>query len=162
MERAGRWDIDLHAHQHPQRTSALRSPSRGAPDRITLHHIARLQPSRLRTQSSISTNSSLGSACPPHSSLSISPQPRVQIPFLSFFAALLSLDSDDPVLRLLTQATPPDDDAILFPGHRLPVASPRTSAMLISPVWSPLTPTGVLPPYTGCRSCCCLVRMAIQ
>ncbi|KZT73725.1 hypothetical protein DAEQUDRAFT_735075 [Daedalea quercina L-15889] len=45
------------------------------------------------------------------------PQPRIRIPLLSFFAALLSLDLDDPALRLLTQAAPPDGQSILFPGH---------------------------------------------
>ncbi|KAI0771369.1 hypothetical protein BC629DRAFT_1531405 [Irpex lacteus] len=45
---------------------------------------------------------------------SFTPRPRIRIPLLSFFASLLSIDLDDPTLRLLDQSSP---DSILFPGQ---------------------------------------------
>ncbi|KAI0648113.1 hypothetical protein C8Q79DRAFT_553658 [Trametes meyenii] len=45
------------------------------------------------------------------------PHPRMHIPLLSFFASLLSVELDDPALRLLTNADPGDSEAVLFPGH---------------------------------------------
>lgn len=45
---------------------------------------------------------------------SFTPRPRIRIPLLSFFASLLSIDLDDPALRLLDQSSP---DSVLFPGQ---------------------------------------------
>ncbi|KAI0670843.1 hypothetical protein C8Q78DRAFT_1078804 [Trametes maxima] len=45
------------------------------------------------------------------------PHPRMHIPLLSFFASLLSVELDDPALRLLTNADTGDSEAVLFPGH---------------------------------------------
>lgn len=64
---------------------------------------------RSRTHSSASA-ASLQS----HTAACDAPHPRMRIPLLSFFASLLALDLDDPVLRLLTQ---PSSDSILFPGQ---------------------------------------------
>ncbi|KAI8994121.1 hypothetical protein BD414DRAFT_274049 [Trametes punicea] len=47
----------------------------------------------------------------------VAPHPRVHVPLLSFFSSLLSVDLDDPALRLLTHAEPEEAEAVLFPGH---------------------------------------------
>lgn len=59
---------------------------------------------RSRTHSSLSA----------HSSDRYTPHPRTKVPLLSFFASILSLDLDDPALRLLQHSAP---DSVLFPGQ---------------------------------------------
>lgn len=110
VQRASRWalaDEDTHVRG---RTFPLGASSTHA--RVALDDARRrlsLGPLRSRTNSRSSGSLS--------SSSTVAPQPRIRIPLLSFFAALLSLDLDDPALRLLTQAAPPDGQSILFPGH---------------------------------------------
>jgi len=111
VERMSRWDIDLRLRQLTERTSAH-----------VAHHRTRLTPLRTRTLSQRTTTSaSLGSArrvrSPSIPARPSSPQPRIRIPLLSFFAAIFALDLDDPALRLLTQAAPSDAESLLFPGH---------------------------------------------
>lgn len=110
VQRASRWalaDADTHVHGRPFPLAASSAHARGALDEA--RHRLSLGP--LRSRANSRSRGCLGSGRPP------APQPRIRIPLLSFFAALLSLDLDDPALRLLTQASPPDGQSILFPGH---------------------------------------------
>ncbi|KAH9936388.1 uncharacterized protein B0H18DRAFT_321942 [Fomitopsis serialis] len=119
VQRASRWgltDADTHVRGRPY---PLRASTSTAHARITLdnaRHRLSLASLRSRTRSKSSSDFRPGSAQ--------APQPRIRIPLLSFFAALLSLDLDDPALRLLTQPAPPDGQSILFPGHPTSSLSP--------------------------------------
>ncbi|TFY50129.1 hypothetical protein EVJ58_g11172, partial [Rhodofomes roseus] len=124
VQRAGlsRWglvDEDTHVRGRPY---PLRASSSVEHARITLdnaRHRLSLAPLRSRTVSRSSSNFTSANAP--------APQPRIRIPLLSFFAALLSLDLDDPALRLLTQPAPADGQSILFPGHSASSLSPPSS-----------------------------------
>ncbi|EPT05286.1 hypothetical protein FOMPIDRAFT_1021568 [Fomitopsis schrenkii] len=110
VQRASRWalaDADTHTRGRPFPLGASSVHARVALDDAR----RRLSLGPLRTRTNSRSSGSLGSGSAP------APQPRIRIPLLSFFAALLSLDLDDPALRLLTQAAPPDGQSILFPGH---------------------------------------------
>ncbi|CCM03494.1 uncharacterized protein FIBRA_05628 [Fibroporia radiculosa] len=120
VERVSRWDIALRSSQFAPR--AIPSSSQRAA-RLMDHGPPRPRLTPLRTRAlSRSTNASLGSLR--SSSVSLhdvvrpaSPQPRIRLPLLTFFASLFSLDLDDPALRLLTQSSSTDEDSVLFPGH---------------------------------------------
>ncbi|KAI0768981.1 hypothetical protein BD413DRAFT_558810 [Trametes elegans] len=71
------------------------------------------QRSRTRSRHRTLSISSLA----PSSTSQVAPHPRISIPLLSFFSSLLSIDLDDPALRLLTHAETDDADSVLFPGH---------------------------------------------
>lgn len=82
-------------------------PSQATNDFVDRHYHTFLRP---RIQSHISDLNS-----PPFSNHStFTPRPRIHIPLLSLVASLLSIDLDDPALRLLDQSSP---DSILFPGQ---------------------------------------------
>ena len=110
VQRASRWalsDEDTHVRGRPFPLGASSTHARVALD--DARRRLSLGPLRSRTHSLSSGGLSPNST--------VTPQPRIRIPLLSFFAALFSLDLDDPALRLLTQAAPPDGQSILFPGH---------------------------------------------
>ena len=110
VQRASRWalaDEDTHVRGRPFPLGASSAHARVALDDAR----RRLSLGPLRSRTNSRSSGSLSS------SSTMAPQPRIRIPLLSFFAALLSLDLDDPALRLLTQAAPPDGQSILFPGH---------------------------------------------
>ncbi|KAF7798443.1 hypothetical protein EIP86_009664 [Pleurotus ostreatoroseus] len=106
VERASRWDVPV---QFIRRLSPLRPMSN--PADFYEQHYRLLQ--RTRTQSNISNFTSVSSLSS-HPSVVQTPHPRMHIPLLSFFASLLSLNLDDPGLRLLTNSSP---DSVLFPGQ---------------------------------------------
>lgn len=91
-------------------------------------HRLRIQSLHSRTDSRTGANSSFRSSNQNRSrSLSVhhsSPQPRIHIPLLSFLAKLLSLELDDPVIRLIAQAAPPDAESTLFPGNSVTSLTP--------------------------------------
>lgn len=68
--------------------------------------VMRPRPTHIRSRTQSNTSA--------HSVTRYTPHPRVRVPLLSFVASLLSLDLDDPALRLLTHSTP---DSVLFPGQ---------------------------------------------
>lgn len=110
LERASRWDLPARL---VRRLSPLRPLGSGsnAPtaDFYEQHYRIFLRARTQSNTSSLSTGSSLSSKLDP------APHPRIHIPLLSFFASLLSLNLDDPALRLLTHSS---TDTILFPGQR--------------------------------------------
>ncbi|KAI0346032.1 hypothetical protein BDW22DRAFT_1353697 [Trametopsis cervina] len=111
VERASRWDIvsNYHGSNGRHRTQPLvTAPFATTNDFIDQHYRVFL---RSRTQSNIS---SITSNSRSSSRIAFTPQPRIHIPLLSFFASLLFLDLDDPALRLLSQSSP---DSVLFPGQ---------------------------------------------
>ncbi|KAI0712122.1 hypothetical protein C8Q76DRAFT_768859 [Earliella scabrosa] len=118
IERVSAGDIDVsfvHPTRQPRRLHKLSAPS--SPDAAHMHHFWAVRPQRrARTQSRMRTISSLSSSRAPSSTRRPAPNPRIHIPLLSFFASLLSVDLDDPALRLLTHADPGEADSVLFPG----------------------------------------------
>lgn len=131
VERVGRWGIPVHAiHQPwPAQSTPPASSSTSRPLTVTIPYRFHPlhsddtgrpvhEPGRSRTQSNTSAvSSSLASTFASFRLSPIqSPQPRVQIPLLSFIASLFSLDLDDPALRLLTNSNS-TSESVLFPGH---------------------------------------------
>ncbi|KAI0697906.1 hypothetical protein BC835DRAFT_1336798 [Cytidiella melzeri] len=115
LERASRWNI-ISRHPAASQTQPLTSSSfPSTNDFIEQHYRVFL---RSRAQSNISnlTANSRGT-----NRSAFTPQPRIHIPLLSFFASLLFLDLEDPALRLLSQSSP---DSILFPGQPTLLGSP--------------------------------------
>ncbi|KAI0699275.1 hypothetical protein C8T65DRAFT_659724 [Cerioporus squamosus] len=117
IDRVGAGDVDF-SYVNVRRNHRLTSPrSSDTPPYWTVRRRSRTH-SRIRTISSLSSPLSSTSARQP------APHPRVHIPLLSFFSSLLSIDMDDPALRLLTHTDPGEPESILFPGH--------TTAQLLS------------------------------
>ena len=118
VDRVGAGDVDF-SYMNVRRNHRLISPrSSDVPPYWTMRR-------RSRTHSRIRTTSSLSSPRSSRSPQRPAPHPRIHVPLLSFFSKLLSLDIDDPALRLLTHADPGESESILFPGH--------TTAQLLSP-----------------------------
>ncbi|RPD62365.1 hypothetical protein L226DRAFT_532625 [Lentinus tigrinus ALCF2SS1-7] len=110
IDRVGAGDVDF-SYMNVRRNHRLISPrSSDVPPYWTMRRRSRTH-SRIRTISSLSSPLSSTSARRP------APHPRIHIPLLSFFSSLLSIDIDDPALRLLTHADPGESESILFPGH---------------------------------------------
>ncbi|RDX42483.1 hypothetical protein OH76DRAFT_1411067 [Lentinus brumalis] len=108
--RVGAGDVDF-SYVNVRRNHRLTSPrSSDAPPYWAARRRSRTH-SRIRTLSSLSSPLSSTSTSRP------APHPRVHIPLLSFFSSLLSIDMDDPALRLLTHTEPGEAESILFPGH---------------------------------------------
>ncbi|KAI0372112.1 hypothetical protein BV20DRAFT_964194 [Pilatotrama ljubarskyi] len=90
--------------------------SQRPPDmRVPQYRVALRSRRRSRTSSRLRTTSVSTSG--PASASQTAPHPTIHIPLLSFFASLLSMDLDDPALRLLSAAEPEGAEAVLFPGH---------------------------------------------
>lgn len=108
IERTSRWDVPA---QLMRRLSPLRPTASGPADFYEQHyHIFH----RARTQSNTSSLTSATSLSSNPRSVVHTPHPRIHISLLSFFASLLSLNLDDPGLRLLTYSS---SDSVLFPGQ---------------------------------------------
>ncbi|PSR70470.1 hypothetical protein PHLCEN_2v13621 [Hermanssonia centrifuga] len=108
VERASRWNIP---NALIRRLSPLRTtPSTGAT--INFYEYPYRAHIRSRTQSSSTSYTSVSSKS--SSAMVHTPHPRIQLPLLSFFSSLLSLNLDDSALRLLTHSSP---DSVLFPGQ---------------------------------------------
>ncbi|KAI0770260.1 hypothetical protein C8Q74DRAFT_1218655 [Fomes fomentarius] len=117
VERVSAGDIDvsfLNPSGQLRRTHRLSAPQ--SPDTALQHYWAIRPQRRARTHSRVQTISSLSSRASSSARRAV-PNPRVHIPLLSFFSSLLSIDLDDPALRLLTHADPNEAESILFPGH---------------------------------------------
>lgn len=111
VERANRWDLPAQLARRLSPLRALGSASTGPNNDFYEQHYRIFL--RARTQSN---TSSLASTSSLSSKPSVpAPHPRIHIPLLSFFASLLSIDLDEPALRLLTHSS---SDSILFPGQR--------------------------------------------
>lgn len=110
IERASRWDLPTRLARRLSPLRALGSPGSGPNvDFYEQHYRIFLRARTQSNSSSFSASSSLSSKLDP------TPHPRIHIPLLSFFASLLSLNLDEPALRLLTHSS---TDSILFPGQR--------------------------------------------
>lgn len=108
VERTSQWDVPA---QLMRRLSPLRPTASSPVDFYEQHyHIFH----RARTQSNISSLTSVTSLSSNPLSVVHTPHPRIHISLLSFFASLLSLNLDDPGLRLLTHSS---SDSVLFPGQ---------------------------------------------
>ncbi|TBU46354.1 hypothetical protein BD309DRAFT_954298 [Dichomitus squalens] len=115
-------DVSFVSPSHtPFRARKLSAPQ--SPNTAAKHYWVLRPQRRPRSHSRVRTVSSISSFAPPSARRS-APHPRIHIPLLSFFASLLSVDLDDPALRLLTHADPGDAETVLFPGH--------TAAQLLS------------------------------
>lgn len=118
VERVSAGDIDvsfLNPSGQLRRTHRLSAPQ--SPDTALQHYWAIRPQRRARTHSRVQTISSLSSRASSSARRAVPPSPRIHIPLLSFFSSLLSIDLDDPALRLLTHADPNEAESILFPGH---------------------------------------------
>ncbi|KAI0755009.1 hypothetical protein C8Q80DRAFT_404561 [Daedaleopsis nitida] len=119
VERVSAGGIDLSyltSTRQPRRTHRLSSPT--TTDAIpSQHYWAMRSHRRTRTHSRIRTISSLSSTGASSTTRRPSPNPRIHVPLLSFFSSLLSIDLDDPAIRLLTHADPGEAQSVLFPGH---------------------------------------------
>lgn len=154
VERVGFAEVDLLYTPHLRRARQAPLASSQSPDgsRPRYRFSARPRP-RSRTRSRIRTTS-ISSLALSSTQQAVAPHPRIHVPLLSFFASLLSLDLEDPALRLLTNAESGDAEAVLFPG--------QSSARLLSQATEQPTSrrsfesdsdtetestTGELPPY---------------
>ncbi|KAI0822242.1 hypothetical protein BC628DRAFT_1390157 [Trametes gibbosa] len=116
IERVGRADLGILNSAQSVRVRRIPLSSSYSPDvSRTRYYCAVRARQRSRTRSRIRTTSISSLAL--SSTQQTPPHPRIHIPLLSFFSSLLSIDLDDPALRLLTNTGPGDADAILFPGQ---------------------------------------------
>ncbi|KAH9854646.1 hypothetical protein C2E23DRAFT_59402 [Lenzites betulinus] len=116
IERVGRADVGVPYTPRSGRARRLPLASPQTPDvPRTRYYCSVRARQRSRTRSRIRTTSISSLAL--SSSQQAPPHPRIQIPLLSFFSSLLSIDLDDPALRLLTTSEPGDAEAVLFPGQ---------------------------------------------
>lgn len=117
VERVGFAEVDLLYTPHLRRARQAPLSSSQSPDGSRPRYRFSARPrQRSRTRSSIRTTS-ISSLALSSTQQTAAPHPRIHIPLLSFFASLLSLDLEDPALRLLTNAESGDAEAVLFPGQ---------------------------------------------
>lgn len=155
VERVGFAEVDLLYIPHLRRARQAPLSSSQSPDVSRPRYRFSARPrQRSRTRSRIRTTS-ISSLALSSTQQTVAPHPRIHVPLLSFFASLLSLDLEDPALRLLTNAESGDAEAVLFPGQ----SSARLLAQVTeqptgrrsfesdSDTEAESTPTGELPPY---------------
>ncbi|KAL1950251.1 hypothetical protein VTO73DRAFT_5375 [Trametes versicolor] len=117
VERVGFAEVDLLYTPHLRRARQAPLSSSQSPDGSRPRYRFSARPrQRSRTRSRIRTTS-ISSLALSSTQQTAAPHPRIHIPLLSFFASLLSLDLEDPALRLLTNAESGDAEAVLFPGQ---------------------------------------------
>lgn len=116
VERIGLASVDVpYAPQSYHARQAPLSPTQYHDATRTRYRLSARPRPRSRTRSRVRTISISSLAL--SSTQQTAPHPRIHIPLLSFFSSLLSIDLDDPALRLLSNAEPGDAEAILFPGQ---------------------------------------------
>lgn len=117
VERVGFAEVDLLYTPHLRRARQAPLSSSQSPDGSRPRYRFSARPrQRSRTRSRIRTTS-ISSLALSSTQQAVAPHPRIHVPLLSFFASLLSLDLEDPALRLLTNAESGDAEAVLFPGQ---------------------------------------------
>ncbi|OJT13996.1 hypothetical protein TRAPUB_9480 [Trametes pubescens] len=155
VERVGFAEVDLLYTPHWRRTRQAPLSSSQSRDGTRPRYRFSARPrQRSRPRSRIRTTS-ISSLALSSTQQTVAPHPRINVPLLSFFASLLSLDLEDSALRLLTNAESGDAEAVLFPGQssaRLlaQVAeqpTDRRSSDSDSDTETESTATGELPPY---------------
>lgn len=117
VERVGFAEVDLLYTPHLRRARQAPLSSSQSPDGSRPRYRFSARPrQRSRTRPRIRTTS-ISSLALSSTQQTVAPHPRIHVPLLSFFASLLSLDLEDPALRLLTNAESGDAEAVLFPGQ---------------------------------------------